>query len=109
MTYKTLLISMEELTDMKNGLDFVYQEMHDIKEIRDRINSLIGDPDPDLKGAVHSFESSWDDNRKDIVDSAQKMRDGTAKVIEDWTSWDEQNAKNLSQGRDGDGNPTGGK
>jgi hypothetical protein len=96
MGYRTIIIDLEELKDIKSGLDFVYEEMSNITDIAKNIEGLIGDPEPDLKGAVNSFQSSWDDNRKDILDAAKKMADGTQKVIDDWTQWDTDTANKLS-------------
>lgn len=96
MGYSTIIIDLEELKDIKSGLDFVYGEMSHITDIAKNIQGLIGDPEPDLKGAVNSFQSSWDDNRKDILDAAKKMADGTQKVIDDWTQWDTDTANKLN-------------
>lgn len=95
MAYKTIIIDLEELKDIKSGLDFVHQEMSNIDDVTKRVNELIGNPEPDLKGAISDFDGSWDDNRKSIVESAQKMSEGTENVIKDWTQWDTDNAKQL--------------
>lgn len=108
MGYSTLIIDLEELKDIESGLKFVHEEMSNIKEITGYVNTLIGDPEPDLKGAVNNFESSWDDNRKGIVEAAEKMRQAVEKVINDWTEWDTKTAKELSpENQPGPENPNG--
>lgn len=100
MAYKTIIIDLEELKDIQSGLTFVHEEMTNIDDITDRINELIGDPEPDLKGAISDFDGSWDDNRKEIVDAAGKMAEGTQKVIDDWNKWDGDTAAKLREGQD---------
>jgi hypothetical protein len=96
MGYKTIIIDLEELKDIKSGLSFVHEEMSNISDITDRINELVGNPEPDLKGAISDFDGSWDDNRKEIVDSAAKMSEATQHTIEDWNKWDSDAAKAVS-------------
>jgi len=100
MAYKTIIIDLEELKDIKSGLDFVYNEMTNIDDITKRINELIGNPEPDLKGAISDFDGSWDDNRKEIVDAAKKMSEATQSVIDDWNNWDASAASKLTEGQD---------
>jgi hypothetical protein len=70
--------------------------MSNIDDITKHINELLGDPEPDLKGAVSDFDGSWDDNRKEIVESTEKMSKGTDGVITSWTQWDTDKAKQLN-------------
>lgn len=96
MKYATLIIDYEELIDVKNGLDFVLEELTNIKNIVGQIQSMIGNPKPDLAGAVSSFESSWDDNRGDLTDTAKSMSDAVGTLLEGWNKWDSDTASAVN-------------
>lgn len=98
MAYATIIIDLEELKDIESGLRFIAQEIENISSISGRIQGLIGDPEPDLKGSVDDFEGSWDDNRADIVDKVKKLLDGVSGVVKDWTDWESRQASQFTEG-----------
>ena len=98
MGYATIVIDLEELRDIESGLKFISQELDNISSISGRIQHLIGDPEPDLKGSVDDFEGSWDDNREDIVEKVNKLLQGVSGVVKDWTEWENKQASQFQQG-----------
>ena len=98
MAYSTIIIDLEELKDIESGLAFIAQELENISSIAGRIEGLIGEPEPDLKGAVHDFEGSWDDNREDILKAVTQLHEGVAGVVKDWVDWDKQQAGQFQEG-----------
>jgi hypothetical protein len=95
MAYATLIIDYEELNDVKEGLAFVHQELSNVKHIVGQIQSMIGKPEPDLDDAISRFESSWDDNRKALVETTKSMGEAVTGVLDDWNSWDSGTAASI--------------
>jgi hypothetical protein len=104
--YATLIIDYEELSDIKAGLDYVATELSNVQYICDTIQTLIGRPTPDLGSAIELFDTSWNDNRKGLLDTTKEMSEAVAKVLEDWTSWDSSTAATLTD--DGQSAPASG-
>lgn len=92
MGYSTYIIDYEELTDVKKGLDFVKDELSNAQYISSYVQTLIGNPEPDLKGAIGQFESSWNNNRDGLVKTAEELAEAVQKIIDDWQEWDASTA-----------------
>ncbi|BDE41152.1 hypothetical protein SLITK23_43970 [Streptomyces lividans] len=91
MTMSDLTVDFELLKTSTKQLNAIHREFKDLGEWKDDIASVVGASQ--IKSAMTDFIDNWDDNRKRLVESLEKVGKMVEGTRDAFKSLDEELAK----------------
>ncbi|MFD1717829.1 hypothetical protein [Georgenia deserti] len=92
-----IYIKLDELKEVKTQLVGIVDEFENATSNSEALEGDIGDPygRNELRSEAREFEERWDDKRKELKESLDKVREHVEAVIDGVEEWDTETAIEL--------------